>query len=54
MTRRDRQLRKLAVFAAVGMALSLTAFVAGIAFELGRWIARMDTDNALAPVEDWF
>ena len=54
MTRRDRQKRKLLVFVVMAAVVWLLAFTGGVAFELGRWFARRDTDNALAPVEEWF
>lgn len=52
--RRSRQRRVVVVFGVLAGVVAILAFVAGISFELGRWLARSDTDNNLPPVEDWF
>ena len=48
-SRRDRHRRKALVFLTLGAVVWFLAFFAGMAFELGRWVARMDTDNPYIP-----
>lgn len=53
MPRRTRQTETLVVFAQLLALVSIVSFVGGISFEMGRWIARSDTDNNFADITLW-